>query len=59
MFQILAAAKDLEKRGKGIIHFEIGDPDFATLANIVDAVRESLQRGDTHYTTSAGLEELR
>ena len=44
MFQILAKAQELEKNGKEIIHFEIGDPDFDTPKNIIDAAIESLNR---------------
>ena len=59
MFQVLAKAKELERKGKSIIHFEIGDPDFDTPANIVNAARESLKRGETHYAISSGLLELK
>src|SRR3989304_7964020 len=59
MFQILAKAKELERNGKEIIHFEIGDPDFNTPENIVDAACKSLRSGNTHYTTSSGLLEFR
>ena len=34
MFQILAQCKELESKGKNILHFEIGDPDFSTPSNI-------------------------
>ena len=30
MFQLLSIAKDLEKQGSKIIHFEIGDPNFGS-----------------------------
>ena len=59
MFQILAKAQELERCGKKIIHFEIGDPDFDTPANIVDAACNALRKGDTHYTSSAGLLEYK
>jgi len=59
MFQILAKTKELEEQGKEIIHFEIGDPDFGTPKNVVDAVYDSLRQGHTHYTTSSGLPEYR
>jgi len=59
MFQILAMAKELEKEGREIIHFEIGDPDFNTPSNIVERCVESLRRGDTHYTISSGLEAFK
>jgi aspartate/methionine/tyrosine aminotransferase len=59
MFQILAKAQELERTGKEIVHFEMGDPDFQTPENIKNAVYESLQRGETHYTNSSGLLELK
>ena len=40
MFQILAQCKELEKQGKEIIHFEIGDPDF----NSPDIAKETLKK---------------
>jgi len=59
MFQILAKANKLEEEGREILHFELGDPDFDTPKGIVNACIESLRNGDTHYTNSAGLVELR
>jgi len=59
MFQILARAQELEREGKNIIHFEIGDPDFNTPKNIVNACSDSLEKGETHYTNSSGLWELK
>lgn len=59
MFQILAKAQELEAQGKEIIHFEIGDPDFDTPTNIVDAACEALRQGNTHYTNSSGLVDYR
>lgn len=59
MFQILAKTQELERMGKEIIHFEIGDPDFDTPRNIKDSVYEALKRGHTHYTDSSGLFELK
>ena len=59
MFQILAKAEELERAGKDILHFELGDPDFDTPKHIVDAACSSLRRGDTHYVSSMGLLELR
>ena len=37
-FSVLARAKELERTGKHIIHLEIGEPDFDTPPNIVEAV---------------------
>lgn len=59
MFQILAKAQELERQGKKIIHFEIGDPDFNTPVNIVDAACKALRQGDTHYTNSSGILEYK
>ena len=59
MFQILATARDLEMKGKNILHFELGDPDFQTPDNIVKAAFKSLNAGDTHYTPSSGLYDLK
>ena len=59
MFQVLAQAKDLEKKGKNVIHFEIGDPDFNTPQSIKDAACDAIQNNHTHYTISQGLEEFR
>jgi aspartate/methionine/tyrosine aminotransferase len=58
-FEVLARAKALERQGKSIIHLEIGEPDFATPPNIVEAAVEALRGGYTHYGPSAGLPELR
>ncbi len=59
MFQILAQAKDLEKQGKKIYHFEIGDPDFDTPKNVIEKCIESLRGGFTHYAKSSGMDELK
>ena len=59
MFQILSMAKELERQGKEILHFELGDPDFPTLDNIVDAACKSLKNGETHYAPSSGIRDLK
>lgn len=59
MFQILAVAKELERKGKQVLHFELGDPDFDTPSNIVQIACDSLKKGETHYAPSSGLLELR
>lgn len=58
-FEVLAKAKKLEAEGKSIIHLEIGEPDFPTPENICEAAISSIKAGDTHYTPSAGIPELR
>jgi aspartate/methionine/tyrosine aminotransferase len=58
-FEVLNKARALEREGKEIIHLEIGEPDFSTPENIIDAAVEALHQGWTHYGPSAGLPELR
>jgi aspartate aminotransferase len=58
-FEVLARAKALEAKGRDIIHMEIGEPDFDTPAYIVDAGKQALDDGYTHYTAAAGLPEVR
>jgi aspartate aminotransferase len=58
-FEVLARARALEARGRSVIHLEIGEPDFDTPRTVADAGVEAIRRGETHYTPSAGVIELR
>jgi aspartate aminotransferase len=58
-FDVLAKAKALEATGREIIHLEIGEPDFDTPANIINAAVEALRNGHTHYTPANGILPLR
>jgi len=58
-FEVLAAARKLEAEGKNVVHLEIGEPDFDTPPNIVEAGIKALKGGFTHYGPSAGLPEVR
>jgi len=58
-FEVLMKARALEAQGREIIHLEIGEPDFDTPANIVEAGIKALRQGQTHYTPSAGIPQLR
>jgi aspartate/methionine/tyrosine aminotransferase len=58
-FEVLVRARALEAQGKDIIHLEIGEPDFPTPQNIIDAGKKALDEGWTHYGPSQGLPELR
>ena len=59
MFKLLEKAQKLEKEGRRIIHFEIGDPDFATPKNISNAAINAIKNEYTHYVSSFGLTEFR
>ncbi|MHB0858260.1 MAG: pyridoxal phosphate-dependent aminotransferase [Anaerolineae bacterium] len=58
-FEVLVKARALEAKGKDVVHLEIGEPDFDTPANIIEAACKSLQQGATHYTPAAGIPQLR
>lgn len=58
-FEVLLKARALEAQGRDIVHLEIGEPDFDTPANIIDAGVKAMTSGWTHYTPSAGLPQLR
>ncbi|PYX53984.1 MAG: aspartate aminotransferase [Acidobacteria bacterium] len=58
-FEVLNKARALERQGRDIIHLEIGEPDFDTPRNVVEAGVDALRKGWTHYGPSAGLPELR
>lgn len=59
MFKVLERIEKLEQQGEDIIHFEIGDPDFNTPRHIIEAAYSSMKNGETHYTNSMGLRDLR
>ena len=58
-FEVLNKARSLERQGRSIIHLEIGEPDFDTPSNVVEAGIDALRKGWTHYGPSAGLPDLR
>ncbi|RMF95447.1 MAG: pyridoxal phosphate-dependent aminotransferase [Candidatus Schekmanbacteria bacterium] len=59
VMDVLDRAKQLEKEGREIVHLEVGEPDFDTPSIIMETGIDSIRRGDTHYTHSLGLIELR
>ncbi|MDR1378791.1 MAG: pyridoxal phosphate-dependent aminotransferase [Synergistaceae bacterium] len=58
-FSIMARANALEAHGKSVVHLEIGQPDFKTPQNIIDAACKALNEGKTGYTPTAGIPPLR
>jgi aspartate/methionine/tyrosine aminotransferase len=59
VMDILERAKDLERQGEQVIHLEIGEPDFDTPQVVKDAAYRAMAAGETQYTHSQGLPELR
>jgi aspartate aminotransferase/aminotransferase len=57
--EILTRAEALEREGRKIIHLEIGRPDYDSPACAKTEAIQALQRGDVHYTETAGTLELR
>ncbi len=58
-FDVLVRARALEAQGRSVMHLEIGEPDFPTPAHIVEAAKQALDEGWTHYGPTQGLPELR
>ena len=59
IFKVLAKAKDLEREGKKILHFEIGQPDQNTPEHIKQAAKDALDGNFTGYVQSSGIQELK
>ena len=59
VMDVLEKAHGMEREGIDIIHLEVGEPDFDTPACIKEAACRALEAGQTHYTHSLGLLELR
>jgi aspartate aminotransferase len=58
-FVVLAEVNDLVRKGRDIVSFCIGQPDFPTPVNIQDAAIAAIRAGKHGYTPSAGIDELR
>ena len=58
-FEVLARAREIEARGREVVHLEIGQPDFPTPPAICEAAIAALRAGKTGYGPSPGLPELR
>ncbi|WP_277554171.1 pyridoxal phosphate-dependent aminotransferase [Halobaculum limi] len=52
-------AEELEREGRDLVRLEVGEPDFDTPDHVVEAAVDAARGGHTHYTSNAGLPELR
>ena len=59
VMEIQTLARRLEAEGRDVIHLEIGEPDFATPAPIVDAAKRALDEKPMFYTSALGIAPLR
>lgn len=57
--EVLTQAKQMEAEGIDVVHMEAGEPDFSTVAPIIDAAKQALDDGATYYTSALGIPELR
>lgn len=56
---VTGKAKALAAQGKNVISFGAGEPDFASPPSALEAAREAMVQGKTHYTASSGIPELK
>lgn len=54
-----AKARELKKQGKDVISFGAGEPDFTSPQAAFEYAREAMERGETHYTPTPGIPEIR
>lgn len=59
VMEVLERAQQLERKGINIVHLEIGEPDHNTDSQICKKAVSSIKSGDTKYTHSLGVAELR
>ena len=52
-------AGELEAEGVDVVDLSVGEPDFPTPQNVIDAGQEAMDAGHTGYTSSNGIRELR
>jgi aspartate aminotransferase len=58
-FVVLAEVTALQKQGKDIIMFSVGQPDFPTPEHVQKAAIEAIRGGRHGYTPAPGIAELR
>lgn len=59
VMDLLGRAKAMQKEGRDVIHLEVGEPDFHTPQDVIQAGIQALEQGQTHYTPATGLPELK
>jgi len=59
IFDVLSRAQALERQGKRVLHFEIGQPDQNTPEHIKQAAKDALDANFTGYVQSSGIQELK
>ena len=54
-----AKAAELRSQGIDVLNFSVGEPDFNTPTNIIDAAKKAMDKGFTKYTPGSGIQELK
>lgn len=56
---LTAKAGELKKEGIDVVSFGVGEPDFNTPKNIIEAATRAMEEGNTKYTATSGIVELK
>lgn len=59
VMHLLEIAQQREAAGHDVIHLEVGEPDFPTPPQVIEAGQRALEEGRTRYTPAAGIMPLR
>lgn len=59
VMDVVARVKEMELAGRDIVRMDVGDPDLPTPSVITRAAEAAMESGDTGYTQSMGLPDLR
>ena len=59
VMEVLKRARAIEREGRRVIHFEVGEPEFPTPLAVVKAGKQALDDGHTGYSEALGIPELR
>jgi aspartate/methionine/tyrosine aminotransferase len=59
VMEVQTAARALEAAGRSVVHMEIGEPDFPTPPQVIEAAQRAVAHGGIYYTSALGLPELR
>ena len=54
-----AKAVELRSQGLDVLNFSVGEPDFNTPQNIINAAKNAMDSGFTKYTPGSGIRELK
>jgi len=57
--EVMERAFAMERQGTSVLHLEIGEPDFSPPEAVIEACNRALRGGETHYSDSRGLAQLR